>query len=339
MRAGDLLRRLDSILLPPLARGMARLGQGPVRSRVLTGAALLSVTAVLVTAVWAADRRQAGDPTVGEVVRVGVVEGDSIPSYVSASRHELARMLAEPVDTPSGETYALVTLTAYLAPDRLTAVLDGVAVSEVFTRVPLPETQTQIVRIPAFRIPTDVVAGMGLVAGRKDREAADYQQRAHEVAGDGEPERHLRAVYGSGAQVAAAEATAYRSRCSCVYAAVVRATPAGLDRIAARSEVRAVDPAPEVRRLDRAVFLPPLPEQVDFVRPPVDQGIAGPADEPTPSATAVPEPTRTPSADGVRPSGETSPGGVPSVTPTPAESASGAPGEPTGTGTTPSDGQ
>ncbi|BCJ63349.1 hypothetical protein [Polymorphospora rubra] len=340
MRAGDLLRRLDSILLPPLARGMARLGQGPVRSRVLTGAALLSATAVLVTAVWAADRRQAGDPTVGEVVRVGVVEGDSIPSYVSASRHELARMLAEPpVDTPSGETYALVTFSAYLAPDRLTPVLDGVSVSEVFTRVPLPETQTQIVRIPAFRIPTDVVAGMGLVAGRKDREAADYQQRADAVAGDGEPERELRAVYDSGVRVASAEATAYRSKCSCVYAAVVRATPAGLDRIAARTEVRAVDPAPEVRRLDRAVFLPPLPEQDDIVRPPVDQGLADPADGATPSASGVPGAVQTPSAGGARPSDETSPAGVPSVTPGATESGRGDPEAPASTGLTPSDGQ
>ncbi|MBM0239561.1 hypothetical protein JNW88_24810, partial [Micromonospora sp. ATA32] len=42
--------------------------------------------------------------------------------------------------------------------------------------------------------------------------------------------------------------------------------PAVLRRVAARAGVRAVDPAPEVRRLDRAVFTPPLPEQDDVAR-------------------------------------------------------------------------
>lgn len=273
MRAGELLRQLDRRLLPPLARGMIRLGQGRIRLQVLTGTALVSSVAVLVTAVWAADRRPGGDPTVGEVTRVGVSDGQSIPGYVESSRHRLAALLAAPPTGPTSETYALVTLSAYLAPDRLTPTLGGVSVSEVFSRVQLPDAQTQIVRIPALRVPADVLAGMTEVADRKDREARDYQARSAAVTGDGEQQRRLRAYYDSGARVAAQEATAYRSRCSCVYAAVVRAEPTVLSRMAARPEVRVVDPAPEVSRLDRAVFTPPLPEQQDVVRPPADTGL------------------------------------------------------------------
>lgn len=316
MGAGDLLRRLDSRVLPLLARGLTRLAQAPVRSRVLPAVALVSVTAVLLTAVWAADRRPAEDFTVGDVVRVGVTTGDSIPGYVSSSRRKLAALLAAtPSRSAPAGTYALVTFSAYLAPDRLPPILDGVEVSEVFGRVPLPDAQTQIVRIPAMRIPADVAAGMELVAERKDREALDYQQRSATLTGTGDADRQLRAVYDSGAQIALAEATAYRSRCSCLYAAVVRATPSALEHVAGRSEVRAVDPAPEVRRLDRAVFLPPLPEQADVVRPPVDGSMTatsgpqpgGSAQVPAaPSSGAAGEPS-----GGAAPTASNSPGAVP----------------------------
>ncbi|MFY1672211.1 hypothetical protein ACN27G_19955 [Plantactinospora sp. WMMB334] len=271
MRLGDLLRQLDSRLLPPLARGMARLGHGRLRLRLLTTVALLSSAAVLITAVWAADRQPVGDPTVGEVTRVGVVQGESIPGYLESARGELRALVAAGATSePARPTYALVTLSAYLAPDRLTPVLAGVSVSEVVARLWRPGTQTEIVRIPAMRLPDDVVAGMSQVAERKDREARDYQERAAAVTGDGARERDLRTFYASGARVADEEATAYRAGCSCVYAAVVRGDPAALARIEARPEVRAVDPAPEVQRLDRTVLTPPLPEQDDVARPPAD---------------------------------------------------------------------
>jgi hypothetical protein len=331
--AGEVLRRIDDRVLPPLARAMARLGRGHTRLRLLTGAAVASATAVLVAAAWAVDQRPAGDPTVGDVVKVGVVDGQSIPGYLASSRTELTRLLsAPPTGSPGGETYALVTLSAYLAPNRLTPILGGVSVSAIYARVPLANTQTSIERVSAYRIPDDVVSGMRRVAADKEKEAADYRALDRTLTGDGERERALRAVYESGARVAAAEATAYRSRCACVYAAVVRAAPAALDRVARHREVRAVDPAPEVRRLDRAVFLPPLPEQMDVVHPPADAALnptgtpsqtppAGPAD-PEPSGTAEPsaspagssEPTQAPSAE---PTPEpTAPPAGPGVTPT-----------------------
>lgn len=316
MRAGDLLRRLDSRLLPPLAAAMARLSHGRVRMRVLTVTAFMSVMAVLVTAVWTAGRGEPqGDFTVGDVVRVGVTDGESIPKYVQSSRSELASLAADQ------ETYALVTLSAYLAPDRLKPILGGIAVSEVYGRVPLPETQTQIVKIPALRIPDDVTAGMTIVADRKDAEAAEYRDLSRQLIGDSARERELRQVYDSGAAVAVAEAEAYRDGCSCVYAAVVRATPSALDRVFERPEVRAVDAAPEVRRLDRAVFLPPLPEQRDVVRPPAHRGL--PTPPPASETPAQPAESPSPSPPSPEPSTEPSPSAEPSSPapePSPSES-------------------
>jgi hypothetical protein len=265
MRPLDLLAELGRRALPPLAGALARLGRGARRLWAFIVVALFAVVAVTVVAVWRAGHGPVSDVTVSESVRVGVPDGGSIPEYEAGNRTKLAGLVGA---SPSTEVYALVTLRAYLPPERLTPVLGSVAVSRVYSRVPLPGVQTQIVRIDAFRVPDDVTAGMNDVARRKDAEATDYARLAANLGGQGEKERELRVVYTSGQQIAAAEATAYRERCSCVYAAVVRATPAALDQLARRDEVRTVDPAPEVRRLDRAVFLPPLPEQRDRVVPP-----------------------------------------------------------------------
>ncbi|MFC0504519.1 hypothetical protein [Micromonospora costi] len=312
MRAGDLLRQLDQRLLPPLTRAVARLGETSARSRVLTGTALASAAAVLLTAVWVGgDRAPVGDPTVGEVTRVGVVDGDSVPGYLRAAAADLAALPAG-TPAPADGTYALVSLDSYLPPQRLATVLGDVSVSAVFGRVPLPGRQTEIVRIPALRVPDDVVAGMAALATRKDGEAADYRARAA-ATGDAE----LRQVYASGAEVAEAEAAAYRAGCACVYAAVVRAQPSALRAVASRRAVRAVDPAPEVRRLERTVFTPPLPEQRDVVRPPADTALPAPTTPAPGPTTGTPAgagrtPATTPSTPAVGESSEPAPIVIPS---------------------------
>ncbi|WFF06265.1 hypothetical protein O7622_24920 [Micromonospora sp. WMMD1076] len=232
------------------------------RSAALTWVALACALVVLVVAVAQRRDRPVSDRTVGEVTRVGVTDGVSIPAYLRAAGDELARL-----DAPDG--YALVSFDGYLTPARAAAALDGTRVSAVVARVPLPGRQTEIVRIAALTLPRDVVAGMAGVATRKDREVADYRSRAAATA---DPE--LRRVYDSGAEVAAREAEAYRTGCACVYAAVVSARPDALRALAGRPGVLVVDPAPEVTRPDRTVFTPPLPEQRDVVRPPADTGSA-----------------------------------------------------------------
>lgn len=259
----------------------------PRRAAALTWIALACALAVLLVAV--AQRRDApvGDRTVGEVTRVGVADGGSIPDYLRAAAAELTG-LAAPTAAGPGD-YALVSFGGYLPPARAAAVLGDTPVAVVLARVPLPDRQTEIVRIAAMRLPDDVVAGMADVAARKDREAADYRERAAAPAASADPGTSR--VYATGASVAAREAAAYRAGCACVYAAVVRAAPDVLRALAGRAGVRAVDPAPEVTRLDRAVFTPPLPEQREGARPPADTGLDGPAGDPAVGDSSEAAPT------------------------------------------------
>ncbi|XBP96578.1 hypothetical protein VK199_02360 [Micromonospora sp. CCTCC AA 2012012] len=271
--------------------------------------ALLCAAAVLLTAAWSGRRAPVTDRTVGEVTRVGVAAGDPIPGYLRAAAAELAG-LADP-SPPAPGSYALVSFSAYLTPRRAAVALAGLEAPAVVARVPLPGRQTEIVRIPAGRLPDDVVAGMAQVAERKDREAVDQRARAAAPAAAADPQ--LRRVYETGAQVAAAEADAYRSACACVYAAVVRGPADRLRALAARPGVRVVDPAPELVRLDRAVLTPPLPEQRDVARPPADDGLPGAAGGTTVGDSSEPAPTV--SGPSPAPGGGVSSGAPPSTSP------------------------
>ena len=245
-------------LLPPLTRGLTRRG-GPLRLRLATGLAAAAAGALLIAVIWTAGPDPGTGGGAGDVVLVGVVEGQSVPGYLDSSRGELAALVRASV--APGETWALVSLSAYVPPDQLASMLGGATVAQVYARAPLGVARTEVVRIPAYRLPDDVVAGMLSAAAGRERERADYAQLSRGLTGDNPNDMRLRRAYADAAAVAGAEATAYRERCSCVFAAVVRGGPAALDRIAERAEVRVVDPAPEVRSLEQAEFRPPLPEQ------------------------------------------------------------------------------
>ncbi|MER7277335.1 hypothetical protein ABT369_23120 [Dactylosporangium sp. NPDC000244] len=266
------LQQLDQRLLPPVGNVLARVFRGAQRLRAFTVVVgIVAVTATLL-AVHRGERPRS-DPSLGDVLRVGVAEGGSIPGYVQAGRDELAAL---PGDAP---VYALVTFTAYLAPERLTPVLADAPVSSVFARVPLPGTQTELVRLDAYKLPDDVVSAMDETARRKTEEARHYRDL---LARPGDIPEENRQLYLSGAIVADQEATAYREHCSCVYAAVVYAPPAALRAVAARPETRVVDPITELQRLDRTVFMPPLPEQTTVAEP-VSEGAGTVVASPGPS--------------------------------------------------------
>ncbi|GAA2609429.1 hypothetical protein GCM10010399_45320 [Dactylosporangium fulvum] len=268
-----LLQHLDQRLLPPVGNVLARIFRGAVRLRVFTTVvAVVAVTATLIV-LHDANQHSRSDPSLGDVLRVGVPEGASIPAYVQSSRDELAAL------TGDDSVYALVSFTAYLAPDRLAPVLGDAAPSSVFARVPLPATQTELVRLGAYRVPDDVITAMDATAQRKVQEAQHYRgllEKADDKPAD------VRSIYATGAIVADNEATAYREHCSCVYAAVVYGSPAVLRAVGGRPETRVVDPITDLRRLDRTVFLPPLPEQTT-VAGPIVEATAGTTASPTPS--------------------------------------------------------
>lgn len=260
MGAGDRLRELDSRVLPRLAGNLSRLGRGPARLRFVVGVSLLSAMVVLVTALWA-QRHDADDEAPGPALGpVGVVQGQPVDGYVRATREELAA-LRQPSTEATAPMFALLSFTGYLSPVELVPVLAGASVAQVYARVPLGGIASQVQRIPAYRVPEDVRAGMLDEARLRDRERGEFVRLDVTVVGTGDGEQRLRRAYRAAAEVAGVEADAYRAGCGCVFAAVVYATVDVLGQIAVRPGVRAVDPAPEIRRLDRVEFRPPLPEQ------------------------------------------------------------------------------
>jgi hypothetical protein len=281
------LRRLDEVVLPRLGRGARRLA----RMRPLTAVALVGVLVVGGVAAWRVAQPHRPDLSgSGSPLWVGGRPGDSVPAYAAASRAELQRLL-DPAATPAvrGQIYALVSLKTYLSPGSVTGLLTAaprVTPLLAYARAQLPDRQTQIVRLSLGNAAEGLAEEMDEAADRKLVEAAADDRFA--AALSPQPSPGVREQYLISAQVARDEAAAYRSHCSCVYALVVVATPAELAALAARPEVRIVDPAPEVTSLSEATFAPPLPEQTVSFDPPPDSALTG---TPSPGGSSGPLPS------------------------------------------------
>jgi hypothetical protein len=277
------LRALDERVLPRLTRGVNRvLGRSPSgsrRGRLLGSTALLGVVAVVAAAVYVSGDAPPPDRSVGDIVRVGAVEGVRVAQYTDVARAELRAL----VSSGTAETYALVSLRGYATPEGLLPVLGDVETVRAFVRLPLPGVQTPIVSF-AVRTPSaDIPAAMARIAADREAAAREDEKAAAELSADDPKERQLRQFYTGSVALDRTEAEAYRNRCACVYAVVVRATPLRLQQFATRAGVRVVDVAPEVRRLDRTVFLPLLPEQTTVVAPPPDHALPAEPLSPAPS--------------------------------------------------------
>jgi hypothetical protein len=270
---------------------------GAAALRTVIAFSVLVAGVILLGVLWVSRREALPDDDAGDVVRVGVVPGQTISGYLASSQKELMGLTDPSTPPVAGETWALVGLDAYVAPGSLPNLLAGVAVAQVYTRVPLSGVHTPVVRIPVYKLPADVMTGMLDAALDRDHEEAEYRQLSRRTTGDGVNEARARQAYETAAVSAAAEAAAYRTGCSCVFAAVIRAAPTTLQGVATRPGIRVVDPAPEVNRLDRTEFRPPLPEQSGTVPaepgptpavPNDDSGIATRTSPPILSSLGVP---------------------------------------------------
>ena len=299
MGVWDVTRRLDQAVLPYLARALAWCLRGTARRRVLVGAASFASLGLLLASVWAAQEPLPRDGS-GGVVRVGMAQGQSVGAYTEEAGEELED-LADRV----GDTYALVSFEAYLAPDRFSRALSEVSIFRGYARAGISGVRTDVVEITLDPRSPDPSAGMRRVADAKDEQARRYRRDASKLSGASAAERERRDSYLANAEAVASEAAAYRARCSCLYAAVVRGDLGELGRLADAPGVRAVDPAPEVTDLDRAVFLPPLPE---------DPVTSGPSSSPAPSESPSESPSPSPSQ-----SESPSPSDSPPVSPSPSD--------------------
>ncbi len=261
------LSKADQVTLPRLARALARLRDRAARSRLRPLTVLVVVLLVGASAVAVATLLRPEPPRSGgsSPLWLGVHDGDSIPAYIDLSRLKLEELAAR---EPDRVVYALVSLRRYLSPDEVAAVVGEVAGVLAYARVPLPGRQTERVRLDAIRIPADLASAMDRVAVRKEEDADRYTALA-----DQQPAGTLRDIYTSNADLSREEAAAYRQRCACVFAIVVRGSAAALLTLARSPDVRAVEPAPDLANASQAVFAPPLPEQVDRATPLPDDGL------------------------------------------------------------------
>src|SRR4051812_44849513 len=108
----------------------------------MTGFAIVSAGALLVAVVWSAQRDTDPGDEPGDVIRVGVVQGQSVPGYLRSARREMGA-LTGPSAPAAADIWALISLDAYVEPGRLPDLLDGSVVAQVYARVPLPGVRTQ----------------------------------------------------------------------------------------------------------------------------------------------------------------------------------------------------
>jgi hypothetical protein len=275
-RASRFLANLDRRVLPPIARAFARASQGGRRGRVLVAVGVAASFLAASIAVYAANRPSAATPVPGPIVTIGVKAGDSIPDYIKRRKAALNDI----VTGSKNQMFALVAFKSYVTPNGLLAIVQGVTVVNALVHVPPtviaafhgdPSQPTHSILVKAYRLPEDVTNAMMAEASNKLQNVKDYhslETLAPSLPTSAAEKAKAQEMYRRAERMAKAEYYAYRSLCACVYAVVVYATPAALHALAARWNVRVVDPQPTLRSADRAVFLPPLPEQTKIAKPP-----------------------------------------------------------------------
>jgi hypothetical protein len=215
--------------------------------------AACAVVALLVA--WYAGSRytpSVAAPAAGSV-RLGPEAGEDVAAY-------LARVPAT-LPPDGARAPALVQFDAEMAqPDALAAVAGATPLTAVF-RVPLPRVQTAL-RFVAMEPGVPVATALDNARVRAEREA---------VADASHLTDRPRAV-------ATAEAAALgRPDCRCVVALVVDGDRAGLDAVARRAPVRAVEAAPPGTTGAELALSPLLPGQTVRADPPPDDGPIPPA--------------------------------------------------------------
>jgi hypothetical protein len=225
----------------------------------MTGRRRLLVLAVcalvaLLTAWYAGTRSPApaAGPAAGSV-RLGPDAGEPVEGY-------LARLPAQ-LPAPGTAVLALVQFDDARTPAGAAATGAGTSLVSVVFRVPVPRVQTAL-RFEQLEPGTPPDAALSNARQRAQLAAATDAAR----------------LTGRPREVAAVEAAALSaSDCRCVLALVVRADRAGLDGLAGRPGVRAVQAAPPAVTARELALAPLLPEQTDRADPVPDDGPVPPA--------------------------------------------------------------
>ncbi|ONH30479.1 hypothetical protein [Pseudofrankia asymbiotica] len=177
------------------------------------------------------------DAAVVPSVTIGPTSGESMADYVGGADQSLAA-LAEAA--PEADLLAVVSLAGYRTPDGLQALLATYRVTQVFFTVPGSGTVHQA----AVRTPVDdVLAALAAQAAESSRRSATTTDPAARAR-------------------ASAQAQTMRGgrSCSCLFAAVVRASAGRLLALRQDPSVRVIDAAPPATLENAVRFIPVPPE-------------------------------------------------------------------------------
>ncbi|MFC8046934.1 hypothetical protein [Nocardia sp. NPDC057353] len=179
--------------------------------------------------------------------RVGPEQGEEVSEYLTRARATLDR-------SDDAPRWALVSFTDHVQAERVPALAGEVRVARVLQHVPLERVQTPIVAIP---VPDSASAVTGAAAAAADilRDRLDRQPLEQRAA-----------------QVHEVAVLRLRAGCACTAGLVVRAAPAELRELAARTGIRAVEALPADTVADRFAVTPLLPGTEGTVRPEPDDG-------------------------------------------------------------------
>ena len=217
------------------------------RRRLLVLAACALVA--LLTAWYAGTRSPApvAGPAPGSV-RLGPDAGEPVDAY-------LAR-LPDQLPPPGAAVLALVQFGTTATPLEAAAAVTGTSLVSAVFRVPLPRVQTAL-RFQALE-----------PGAAPDAALSHARQRAEQAAA-----ADAARLTGRPREVAATEAAALAApACRCVLALLVQADRAGLEAVAARPAVRAVQAAPPGVAARELALAPLLPEQTTTADPVPDDG-------------------------------------------------------------------
>jgi hypothetical protein len=207
---------------------------------------LAVLAAVFGGTVWIAGQQD--EPVPAGVQRLGPEAGELVAAYL--------RRAGASLPAAHSARWALVQLDSYLTPARAAGLAQGVRISKVVLRVPLPRLQTALItRDLAGQQPVAELAGA-------QRSAAAERLAASRLAPDSSRQ----------AAVAAAEAVQLQQGCACVLALLVFGDGDALHLIAMRPDARVVQAALPDTSVEDLAIAPLLPEQSDIAGPVPDDG-------------------------------------------------------------------
>ncbi|ANY05077.1 hypothetical protein [Pseudonocardia sp. HH130630-07] len=218
---------------------------------------------VLFGAVWAAGSGPSAGPAVPTgSVRLGPDPGQDVAGYLSSLPAQLP---------PPGERVPALVQLGQPLDARAVAALGAPGTTTAVLRVPLDRVQTAL-RFEPVTGTGDPVAALGVARERAAFAAEADADRARRAVPDAATPQARESLTRRAAVAAAEHRALAGPGCRCVVALVVSADRAGLEALAGRDGVRAVQAAPPGTPGQALALSPLLPEQTTAATPPPDDG-------------------------------------------------------------------